>query len=98
MILLMPGVMKELPVAVGMIDRGLVYQLFRFSYLSPLMKRLARLVEIFVIIIFILIIFNFRLVSYGLSQLHGQMHIVLQAKPVEEVLADATVADSVKAK
>lgn len=39
-----------------------------------------------------------ELVVYGLQQLNGQMRIVWNARPVKEVLGDATVPDSVKNK
>jgi predicted aminopeptidase len=41
---------------------------------------------------------NVPLMSYALRMAKGQLSIVLDARPVEEVLNDATVVDSVKAK
>lgn len=41
---------------------------------------------------------NVPLVSYGLRMAKGQLNIVVGARPVGEVLNDAAVADSVKAK
>ncbi len=43
-------------------------------------------------------LFNLSLVTYGLSQLRGQLNIVFSARPMKEMLADATVPDSVKQK
>ncbi|GAA0890865.1 aminopeptidase [Fulvivirga kasyanovii] len=51
-----------------------------------------------VAILAILIIWNFDLVVYGLKQARGQLHIVWNARPVEDYLADPAVADSVKQK
>ncbi|MBL6445464.1 aminopeptidase [Fulvivirga sp. 29W222] len=50
------------------------------------------------VIVAILIIWNFELVVYGLKQAKGQLHIVWNARPVEDYLADPTVTDSVKSK
>ncbi len=41
-------------------------------------------------------IFNYNLVCYGLSQLKGQLHIVMAARPVAEILQDKTFPDSLK--
>src|ERR1041385_6588199 len=53
-------------------------------------------------IIFIpLVIFcalNIPLVNYGLRMAQGQLSIVWNARPVKDVLADATIPDSVKTK
>ncbi len=45
-----------------------------------------------------LFIFNFKLIRYGVEQLRGQLHIVFNAREVEDVLADSTVPDSIKQK
>lgn len=39
-----------------------------------------------------------ELISYGISQLNGQLKIIWNARPIEEILKDTTVADSVKYK
>ncbi|CAN5613412.1 aminopeptidase [soil metagenome] len=39
-----------------------------------------------------------ELISYGIAQLRGQMHIIQNAKPIEEVLADPTCPDSIRSK
>ncbi len=41
---------------------------------------------------------HYKLVGYGIFQLKGQLNIILQAKPVEEVMADASFPDSLKRK
>jgi predicted aminopeptidase len=44
------------------------------------------------------VIFNFPTVLYGINQLQGQLNIVMKARPVQEVIADPAVSDSVKLK
>ncbi|MEX2335638.1 MAG: aminopeptidase [Fulvivirga sp.] len=46
----------------------------------------------------ILVLLNLNLIIYGLEQARGQLHIVWNAKPVEEYLSDPDVPDSVKQK
>lgn len=43
-------------------------------------------------------VYYHELISYGLSQLKGQLKIVLNARPVEEILKHTEVADSIKYK
>lgn len=45
-----------------------------------------------------LIIWNFDLIRYGIRQASGQLHIVFNAKPVEEYLNDSTVSQEIKNK
>ena len=49
-------------------------------------------------LIVILVIAYWPLVSYGLRQAQGQLHIVRNARPVEEFLKDPTFPDSLKEK
>jgi predicted aminopeptidase len=42
--------------------------------------------------------FNWSLVTYGWGQLKGQMHIIRNVRPLEEVLLDKDFPDSLKAK
>ena len=42
--------------------------------------------------------FNFSLLLYGIDQLKGQMHIVMNARSMKDVLVDTTVPDSIKQK
>ncbi|MEQ8476181.1 aminopeptidase [Fulvivirga sp.] len=53
---------------------------------------------IVLIIIAILVIFNFDLIRYGIRQASGQLHIIYNARPVEEYLNDSTVSQEVKDK
>ncbi len=46
----------------------------------------------------LLIIFNWRTVSYGVQQAKGQLSITFNTKPIESILKDSLVADSVKQK
>ena len=49
-------------------------------------------------ILLVLVIWNFNLIRYGMGQGLGQWEILRNAVPVEEVLADTAVPDSVKQK
>lgn len=53
---------------------------------------------IFLTLILIAGIWNYRLISYGLLQLRGQLHIVSGSVEIEKVLTNPEVADSVKTK
>lgn len=50
------------------------------------------------IVFLALLLFNIRLVIYGIEQLSGQMHIIRNAVPVELALKDETLSDSLKQK
>ena len=43
-------------------------------------------------------VFNYKLVQYGLTQLSGQLHIVMNTRPCDELLNDPTFPDSLKTK
>jgi predicted aminopeptidase len=58
----------------------------------------AVLADIILFPIFLFCIWNAGLVMYGLRMGKGQMQIIIDARPVTEVLADASIADSVKVK
>jgi predicted aminopeptidase len=60
------------------------------------MKR--RLFLGFLLVLLALGIWQRELISYGYMQAKGQLHIMLNTKPVPEVLADPTYPDSLKAK
>lgn len=51
-----------------------------------------------VVVIAVVIITQWQLVSYGIQQAAGQMHIIWNARPVEEYLNDPGFPDSLKAK
>ncbi|MEO8085219.1 MAG: aminopeptidase [Bacteroidota bacterium] len=66
--------------------------------MKKIFKFLCRLLESLVIVSILFVVFNFKLVSYGISQLKGQLTIVLKSKPIEDILADASYPDSLKQK
>ena len=43
-------------------------------------------------------VYHYKLVRYGYQQLKGQLHIIVNARPVSECLQDASVPDSIKQK
>src|SRR5262245_21894476 len=63
-----------------------------------MLKRIRRILKYLFIVIIALAVWNYKLVYYGIGQLRGQLHIVMNAKPVEEVLSDSTVEKKVKEK
>lgn len=55
--------------------------------------------SLFVLLILAIVVFIYReLISYGFSQAKGQLHIVWNARPVEEFIADPLFPDSLKQK
>lgn len=56
------------------------------------------LISIFIFLLLVIGIFYGKLLIYGFLQAKGQLTIIYKTKPVEEILADETVADSVKNK
>jgi predicted aminopeptidase len=57
-----------------------------------------RISEILLMCLLVLSSCNIRLVNYGIAQLKGQLHIVRNARPIEDVLQDPNVPDSLKEK
>ncbi|UII21242.1 aminopeptidase [Fulvivirga ligni] len=53
---------------------------------------------ILIAVLLIWVLFNLELVGYAYKQAKGQLHIVWNARPVSEYIADPEVADSVKQK
>ncbi len=62
------------------------------------MKLLKRGSLLILIIILILTIWQWDLVSYGVQQAKGQLHVISNARPVEDFLADPEFPDSLKSK
>jgi predicted aminopeptidase len=62
------------------------------------MSIIKRLPELLLMTLIVLSSCNIRLVNYGIAQLKGQLHIVCKARPIEDVLNDSSVPDSLKAK
>ncbi len=52
----------------------------------------------FLIILLVLILWDYKLISYAISQGYGQLNIIWNTRPVTEVLQDNTVPDSIKQK
>lgn len=49
-------------------------------------------------IVFLLVVIYWELIVYGVRQASGQLHIIRNARPVEEFLADPNFPDSLKAR
>lgn len=60
-----------------------------------MIKKFLKLVSL---VILITAAFNIKLITYGLKQLKGQLHIVINAKSVSDVFEDNTIPDSIKTK
>lgn len=64
-----------------------------------LIVRLLRpLMLAFLAVLLIYTAFNYKLVGYGIDQLRGQLHILFNAKPADELLSDKNFPDSLKRK
>ena len=59
---------------------------------------LLRLMEVLAIVLLFYVVINFKLVAYGVNQLQGQVSIIRNARPIEEVLADPSFSDTLKQK
>src|SRR3954470_9178535 len=61
--------------------------------------KLRKKITLFILSIVLLTSLGYRnLIGYGIAQLQGQLHIVYNSRPVDEVLQDKSVADSIKQK
>ena len=61
-------------------------------------KIIKRVLLALMVIVTVLVIIYWDLVAYGLRQGKGQLHIIWNARPVEEVLKDPSFPDSLKMK
>lgn len=61
-------------------------------------QTVKRVLKILLLIVLLLAIYQFKLVMYGFQQLKGQLHIIYNARDVNECLQDPSVPDSVKQK
>ena len=52
----------------------------------------------FELVVLTALIYNQNIISYGLSQLKGQLNIIINARPINEVLADPEFPDTLKSK
>jgi predicted aminopeptidase len=62
------------------------------------LKRSRYFLDWLFLLLFGFILLNFRSVDYGLMQLTGQLSIVWNARPIEQVLQDPAVSDSVRSR
>jgi predicted aminopeptidase len=56
------------------------------------------LLKIFLGLLLLVVLFNYRLINYGFGQLKGQLHIICNAVAVDEVLANPSTSDSIRTK
>ena len=66
--------------------------------LSKILKALSFVFDTLAIVVFLWSAFNVSLVLYGINQAKGQLYIVLNSQPIEELLNDGNISDSVKTK
>ncbi len=66
--------------------------------MQKILRIFSRLIEAFFILIFFLSAVFHQLVTYGIDQGIGQLGIVWNARPVSEVMNDASVSDTIKTK
>lgn len=62
------------------------------------MRPVKKVVVVLLLLFVSLIIGNCRLVSYGVKQGIGQIRIINNARPIDEIMADTTVSDDLKQK
>src|SRR5690606_38017292 len=62
------------------------------------MHRFKKWFFVFLGLLAVLAIWYNKLVGYGISQGYGQLKIILNTKPVEEVLSDPAFPDSLKSR
>src|SRR4051812_1972821 len=64
------------------------------------MQRFLKILKRTLLLILLLLLtwsaFNIELISYGISQFKGQMHIINSARPIEEVLKDNNISQLTK--
>lgn len=71
------------------------------NFLLQKLKKLSTGKKIFysvVLLLFIIVIWQINLISYGISQAKGQLNIVYNARPVDEVLNEASFPEEMKQK
>ncbi len=61
-------------------------------------KFIGKFLKILLIALLIITVFNYDLVLYGARQLKGQLSIIRNSRPVDEVLKDSTISGESKAK
>ena len=61
-------------------------------------RSVFRVLLILFSLVLIYLAFNFQLLLYGIGQLRGQLNVIINSKPIEEVLASPSFPDSLKVK
>ena len=56
-----------------------------------------KIIYFILVVIVGLAVWQYQLIAYGISQGYGQVRVILGARPVEKVMADPSIPDSVKA-
>ncbi len=59
---------------------------------------IKKLIWTILTLLLLLMVFYWEIISYGILQAKGQLNIIFNTKPVEEVLSDSLTADSIKHK
>jgi len=62
------------------------------------MKHIRKVLLLLIFTILIIVIGYRNLISYGIAQLRGQLHIIYNARPLEDVMLDKQTPDSIKQK
>lgn len=62
------------------------------------MKKRQAVVASIIVLLTLIIFLNVELISYGMGQAAGQIGILRESRPVEQVLTDPSVSDSIKAR
>lgn len=57
---------------------------------------LKKVIRIALVLISLLLLWQHQLIIYGVSQLRGQLNVILNSKEISDVLADPGIPDSVK--
>ena len=69
-----------------------------FDKMKIFLRYFLRFIFLLLTIIIVWSAFNFSLVLYGIDQLKGQMHIVMNARNMKDVIDNKSVPDSIKQK
>lgn len=62
------------------------------------MRKRYKIILGFLLALSLLVAFNWKILNYGIAQAKGQLQIIREAKPIEAILNDASVSDTVKYK
>jgi predicted aminopeptidase len=62
------------------------------------MKKLRSILKWLLFLLLIAALWNYKLIYYGIGQLRGQLHIVMNAKPIDQILTSANLSADNKRK